>query len=225
MPLANRPIATLPATCDSAPTGRACTDAVIAALDGARAALGLGPYMLPAGFDSMPPTRQLFVLANLDRTAYGLPPIAGISPALAGATASAMRSDVDPDPTSLLASLPSYAWTADWAGGWANAAYAYYEWMYDDGYGGAETSNVDCTSDGASGCWDHRRNILAFAGAGSIAMGVSAGVDAHGQPSYAITLVWTPSNAWTGYSYSWAQAQAAGAGAPRGSKLRQSRKS
>jgi hypothetical protein len=218
--IADTPIAALPATCTTAPTGSSCTNAVVAALDTARTALGLGPYALPRDFDSLPGTRQLFILVNLDRIAYGLAPIQGLSPVLATAAQSAIASDVDPDPTDLLASLPSYAWTSDWAGGWANAPYAYYEWMYDDGYVGNATSNVDCTASGASGCWVHRRNILAFGRAGTLTMGAAVAVDERGQTGYAITLVWTPGTAWTSYSYTWAQAQADGAGATQGSRLR-----
>jgi hypothetical protein len=211
-PQANMPISSLPAACTSAPTGAICTNAVVVALDRARAELGLGPYSLPADFDSLSGAKQLLVLANLDRTAYGLPPIRGLSPTLASAAQVAMTNDLDPDPTALLSGLNTYAWTANWAGQWPNAADAYYEWMYDDGYDGSETSNVDCTSATASGCWVHRRNVLAIPAAGTLAMGASVGTDAQGHSSYAMTLVWTTSANWTSYSYTWAQAEAAGAG-------------
>jgi hypothetical protein len=211
-PQANMPIASLPAACTSAPTSATCTNAVVVALDRARAELGLGPYSLPADFDSLSGAKQLLVLANLDRIAYGLPPIRGLSPTLASAAQVAMTNDLDPDPTALLSGLNTYAWTATWAGQWPNAADAYYEWMYDDGYDGSETSNVDCTSATASGCWVHRRNVLALASAGTLAMGASVGTDAQGHSSYTMTLVWTTSANWTSYSYTWAQAEAAGAG-------------
>jgi hypothetical protein len=206
------PIAALPAACVSAPTGTVCTDAVIVALDAARASLGLSAYALPADFDSLAGTKQLFILSNLDRVAYGLPPIEGLSPTLDKATETAMTADVDPNPTSLLSGLANYAWTANWAGQWANAPYAYYEWMYDDGYGGSETTNIDCTSPVATGCWDHRRDVLALPNAGTLAMGASVGLDANGDSSYTMTLVWTTSTNWTSFEYTWAQAQAAGAG-------------
>ncbi len=219
-PPANIPIGALPAACAQAGTGRICVDAVVAALDAARADIGLGPYVLPSGFDSLDATKQIFVLSNLDRIAYGLPPITGLSAALASPSRDGMRSDADPDPTSLLAPLSTYAWTSNWAGNWANAPYAYYEWMYDDGYGGTETSNIDCTSPTAAGCWDHRRNVLAFAGPGTLSMGASVGNDLHGNPSFATTLVWTPVQHWTTYSYTWAQARAAGAGSAHSGRVR-----
>jgi hypothetical protein len=208
---ANIPIGTL-AACGRAPSGGGCTGAVVGALDAARERLGLGAYELPANFASLSGAKQIFILTNLDRIAYGLPPIAGLSPVIAAAARGAMRSDADPDPTALLASLPSYAWSSNWAGDWANASYAYYEWMYDDGYDGAETSNIDCTSPTATGCWDHRHNLLSFENPGTLALGVTTGVDAHGQSSYTTTLVWTPGGAWTHLSYTWAQAEAHGAG-------------
>ena len=210
--LQNMPIGPLPASCTSAPNGSDCTGAVVSALDTARARLGLGPYRLPSNFDQLPGTRQIFILANLDRSAAGLPPIEGIAPALTGSALTAVIGDVDPDPTGALASLATYRWTSNWAGGWANAPYAYYEWMYDDGYNGPETSNVDCTAPDASGCWDHRRNVLAFNRPGTIVMGAAVGHDAHGQIGYAMTIVWTPPTRWAHFSYTWMRARAAGAG-------------
>jgi hypothetical protein len=216
---ANIPIGALPQTCNRAPDGDVCLNAVVVALDTARADIGLGPYVLPADFNSLSGTEQILILSNLDRIAYGLPPITGLSTTLASATQSAMRSDVDPDPTPLLDGLSVYGWTSNWAGDWANAPYAYYEWMYDDGYDGAETSNIDCTSSAANGCWVHRRNVLAFSSAGTLALGAAVGTDASGNSSYATTLVWTPRTNWTSYSFTWAQAKAEGAGAAHNGRL------
>jgi len=90
--------------------------------------------------------------------------------------------------------------------------------MYDDGYDGPETSNIDCTSAAANGCWVHRRTSLP-----SRAPGLSrwrSGRDgASGNSSYATTLVWTPRINWTSYSFTWAQAQAEGAGAAHNGRL------
>jgi len=219
VPPANIPIGALPQACGRAPAGSVCLNAVVVALDSARADIDLGPYALPADFDSLPGAEQILILSNLDRIAYGLQPIAGLSTTLASAAESAMLSDVDPDPTSLLGDLSVYGWTSNWAGEWANAPYAYYEWMYDDGYGGPETSNIDCTSAAASGCWDHRRNVLAFSSAGTLSLGAAVGTDASGNSSYATTLVWTPRTDWTSYSFTWAQAKAAGAGAVHNGRL------
>jgi hypothetical protein len=216
---ANIPIGALPQACERAPDGDVCLEAVVVALDAARADVGLGPYVLPADFNSLSGAEQILVLSNLDRVAYGLPPIAGLSTTLASAAHSAMLSDVDPDPTSLLGDLSAYAWTSNWAGEWANAPYAYYEWMYDDGYDGSETSNIDCTSAAANGCWVHRRNVLAFSSSGTLSLGAAVGTDANGNSSYATTLVWTPSTNWTSYSFTWTQAKADGAGAAHNGRL------
>jgi hypothetical protein len=214
---ANLPIGALPAACETVPQGATCTDAMVGALDLARREIGLGPYVLPADFDTLDGAQQIFILANLDRIAYGLAPAAGLSPTLAVPARSAMLADEDPDPTAQLAGLNVYSWTSDWAGDWANAPYAYYEWMYDDGYDGSATSNVDCGSPAASGCWDHRRNVLAFEAPGTLAIGASAGIDANGCTSYAMTLVWSPAANWTRYSYTWAEAKADGAGSAHAS--------
>jgi hypothetical protein len=52
------------------------------ALDAARASMGLGPYVLPRNSRSLSADKQIFILANLDRLAYGLTPIAGLSAAV-----------------------------------------------------------------------------------------------------------------------------------------------
>jgi hypothetical protein len=212
-PTANIPVGPLPAACSTAPRGPVCVDAMIGALDRARAELGLGPYLLPSGFSAMPGARQLLILSNLDRLAYGLPAIAGLSPALNAVSASGVTTDADPDPSALLASLPTFGWSSNWAGGYGNALEAYYAWMYYDGWGGAQTSNLDCTSAAASGCWGHREGVLAFSDQGLLSMGASVRRDSSGQIGYAMTLVWTPQTNWTSFSYRWASAQAAGAGA------------
>jgi hypothetical protein len=202
-PAANMPIRT-PASC-SAPTSPTCENAVVAALDAARTTLGLGPYTLPADFDSLPAANQLFVLSNLDRVAYGLPVISGLSPALSNAAAAGVSSDADPNPSAIVP--PDAGWSSNWAGGFANAPLAYYEWMYDDGLG---SPNLDCRSATDSGCWGHRQDVLAFAAAAALVMGAAAGVDTHGQPGYALTIVatWQASTSWTTLNYTWSQALA-----------------
>lgn len=61
-----------------------CLAEAIQFLDQARASLGEAPYQLPAGFASLDPARQAFVLTNLDRLAAGLRPITGLTTALDG---------------------------------------------------------------------------------------------------------------------------------------------
>jgi hypothetical protein len=209
-PPADLPLGPLPAECESAPTGARCERASIAALDGARAKLGLGPYRLPAGFVALSPPRQWLILANLDRIAYSLPPIRGLAVALDAVAAAGAREHGDPDPWPLLQSLSgqlTLGFTSNWAGGQQNALLAYYGWLYDDGYG---SGNLDCTSPSAAGCWGHRQDVLAFPSASAtLTMGASAIV--RGERSYALTIVETTTPVWR-YSYTWARARSSGAG-------------
>jgi hypothetical protein len=214
-PAANIPAGPLPGACAAAPRSAPCIAGVVRALDRARAQLGLGPYLLPSNFDSLSGAQQLLVLSNLDRVAYGLPPVNGLSPVLNTVAAAGVSADADPDPSQLLSSFSTFGWASNWAGAYPNAPEAYYAWMYYDGWSGANTSNLDCTGPTASGCWGHRADVLAFPELGMLSMGASVSRDAHGQIGYAMTLVWTPVTNWTSYTYSWAQAEAAGAGAER----------
>ena len=205
-PSANMPIQT-PASCNAA-TSVACENAVVVALDNAHTALGLGPYTLPSDFDTLPPVDQLLILSNLDRVAYGMPPISGLSPALDSAAQLGVANDADPDPSSALpANLGAYGWSSNWAGGFANAPLAYYMWMYDDGVG---SPNLDCSNAASQGCWGHRQDVLAFSNAGALVMGAATGVDHHGMTGYALTIVGTASasTAWTTLNYTWTQALA-----------------
>jgi hypothetical protein len=214
-PAANIPAGTLPRACTHSPRGATCINGVVRSLDRARAELGLGRYLLPADFDRLSGSSQLLVLCNLDRVAYGLPPISGLSPVLNGVAAAGVSADADPDPSPLLTNFSTFGWSSNWAGAYPNAPEAYYAWMYYDGWSGRGTSNLDCTSATSTGCWGHREDVLSFPQLGMLSMGASVSRDAHGQIGYAMTLVWTPDTNWTNYTYSWAQAQAAGAGTQR----------
>ena len=211
-PTTNIAAAPLPRVCESAPSSARCIAGVVRDLDHARAKLGIGPYLLPRDFARLSGAQQLLVLCNLDRVAYGLPPVDGLSPALNNVAAAGVSADADPDPSSLLSGFTTFGWASNWAGAYPNAPEAYYAWMYYDGWSGKSTSNLDCTSATASGCWGHREDVLSFPEVGMLSMGASVSRDAHGQVGYAMTLVWTPASNWTSYSYSWAQAEAAGAG-------------
>jgi hypothetical protein len=207
-PRADIPLGPLPRACFGAPAGPICEQAAIGRLDAARAKLGLGPYELPANFVSLAPPRQFLILANLDRLAYSLKPIHGLSLALDRVAQQGALARQDPNPwpqVSALAGQSQIGFGSNWAGGAPDAPVAFYVWMYDDGYGGG---NIDCTSPTAAGCWGHRRTILSFAAAPTLTMG--AAVALRGS-SYALTIVETSTPAWP-YSYTWAQAVADGAG-------------
>lgn len=204
-PTANIPIGAAPAACDQYPMGAECIAGFVVDLDRARADLGLSPYRLPADFAMLAPAQQALVLADLDRIAYGLPPITGLTAALSGDAAAGVKADYDPS-----SSDPSFGyWTANWAGGYPNMVMAYYDWMYDDGPG---SGNLDCTTLNASGCWGHRHDILwQFDGSGSLAMGAAAGVDPAGSTGYAMLLGEGDGTYRPSYTYTWSSAVAAGA--------------
>ena len=142
-----------------------CTDYVLSAIDHARAVEGLAPMVLPTNWFTLTTTQQLFVVADLERTARGLHPYLGLNATLSAAAQSAAQANADP----LLA--PGFAVADDiqgvpamggaWSSGYS-VLVADYVWMYADGWAGdaAATSNVACTSGHAPGCWAHRAELL-----------------------------------------------------------------
>lgn len=207
-PPSNTPLGKLPASCSSAPGGKACINAGVYYLDKARAKVDLPAYKLPASFTSLTPAEQMFVLANLDRIQYGLPPITGLTAGLShDALVSGVKGSADPVPSST-ANLE--AWTSNWAGGYRNAPMAYEAWMWDDGLG---SDNFDCTAAHPAGCWDHRHDVLSKLGSSAVlAMGAAAGSEPKYVRGYAMLLVGGTSQYAATYSYTWTQAVAAGAG-------------
>ena len=172
-----------PSYCQSAPSGASCQTDAINALNHARAAMGLPAYSLPANFQSLDALIQFLVLSNQDRASYGLTQITGLNATLNAAAAAGVAGDTDPVGPAVVDGNHFTAWTSNWAAGWASPLYTYYEWMYDDGYG---SSNVDCTSPSAAGCWGHRRSTLNNFGSAQVLMGAAAGTSPHyGQPAFA----------------------------------------
>jgi hypothetical protein len=158
-------------SCAAAPTGAACTNAAIAALNHARSVLGLANYAIPAGFATLDPAHQLLVLSNLDRALYGLPAIAGLNATLNTAAQAGVTAGGDPTGVNV-GTAQWRTWASNWASGYPNAIFTYYAWMYDDGLG---SPNADCTATNSSGCWGHRLNTLRDFGPGvQIAMGAGS---------------------------------------------------
>jgi hypothetical protein len=145
--------------------GVACTDYILQAINDARAVEGVRPMVLPSNWFSLNVPEQLFVIADLERTARGLPPYVGINAALSAEAQHAAATNSDPGvaPGFAMANDPqgSPGFGGAWSGGYAVLA-ADYIWMYDDAWGGsaAKTSNIACTSPGAAGCWAHRDELL-----------------------------------------------------------------
>ncbi|MFZ0042295.1 MAG: hypothetical protein WAK93_13375, partial [Solirubrobacteraceae bacterium] len=181
-PASNFTLGKLPSSCRAAPQATRCENAVISRLDEARVSLGQPRYDLPADFTSLTQAEQAFVLTNLDRVLYGLPPITGLTASLDSDAAAGVQADDDPR-----SSDPSFDYyTSNWAGGYPNMAAAYEGWMYDDGPG---SGNLDCTPSDSTGCWGHRHDILwRFDGDGALAMGAATGNDASGTPGQAMLL-------------------------------------
>ena len=214
-PPENYPLGKLPLACDTAPMGKTCIDAAVYYLDKARAKLGQPAYALPADFSSLTPNQQMFILTNLDRVQYGLPPMTGLVAELnSDAYTSGVKVSADPSPSD---TTGLHEYTSNWAGGYGNAPMAYEAWMWDDGLG---SDNIDCTSYHRSGCWGHRHNILwRFDPTDVLAMGAATGNGPDGR-AYTTLLVggFPPDPSWNydgytpTYSYTWDQAVADGAG-------------
>jgi hypothetical protein len=204
----------LPFACLGSPTSATCIKAAVYYLDKGRARLSQPAYKLPADFAHLTPAEQAFILTNLDRAYYSLPPISGLTHALnqdsfksqIGGAVYGIYTDSDPESTD--ANFPY--WAANWAGAFPNMVLAYQAWVYDDGYG---SNNIDCTSPGSSGCWGHRHDVLYEVPAtGHTAMGAAVGKDLHGATGYAMLLGAGDSNYQPNYYYTWAQAASDGAG-------------
>ena len=142
-----------------------CTNYILSAINNARAIEGVRPMVLPSNWFSLSVPEQLFVIADLERTARGLPPYVGINAALSADAQHSAATNSDP---SIAAGFPmandaqgSAGFGGAWSGGYA-VLVADYIWMYDDAWGGsvAKTSNIACTSAGAAGCWAHRDELL-----------------------------------------------------------------
>ncbi len=196
-PTTNLQMGSVPDICFNYATAPSCERTMISYLDEARRTMGLAPYALPAGFLSFAQAKQVLVLTNLDRAAYGLPPVRGLSRELDAEAQVGAEKDEDPP---IASSLPHggqvVAWGADWEGGYGqggsegyrNVLSAYYDWMYSDGLG---SRNEDCTYQGSPGCWGHRKVILMplDVDAAQSAMGFAEGVDnKYGGEQYALII-------------------------------------
>lgn len=137
--------------CDSAPNGASCLAAVIADIDKARAAEGVGPISVPTNWATLTVPQQLLVVASIERVDRGLAPVSGLASALNIVAQTGADNNTDPVPVAGLEG------SANWAGGYASPLEADFGWMYDDGLG---SPNLDCTPADQSGCWGHRHDTL-----------------------------------------------------------------
>jgi hypothetical protein len=154
-----------PAACHSVgpgPAGQynpsaACAEVFVRLIDAQLVKEHAHPIHLPSNWSRLTTVEQLFVTADLERVARGLPPYVGLSirlDAIAQAGAVANQDPVPPANGVLGAS-------SNWAGGQVSAAGADYAWVYLDGWAGpGRTLNLDCTTPHGAGCWGHRDNVL-----------------------------------------------------------------
>jgi hypothetical protein len=168
--------------CEQRPQQSRCEDILIDALDHARSVLSQPRYALPTGFRSLTARDQLLVLSNLDRALYGRVRIRGRNSVLDANAQVGVRDDADPRGVYVVDHQHMRWLSSNWAGGTApmgSPLFAYYLWMYDDGYG---SGNADCQHPGDSGCWGHRDDTLMRVGAASdqVEMGVGGGRDTRG---------------------------------------------
>ncbi len=208
-----RPAVAYASTCYASKTaaaGPACQRVLVADINTARAREGVPPLVLPRGYATLPAGIQVFVLTDLERVDRGLAPLVGMNDTLNARARLGAAAGSDPSiATSNLDSESGQIWTANQVAD-ANALEADWLWMYADGWAGADTSNVDCTSARSSGCWGHRHNVLArYPGAPVLVTGTAA-VSAGPFTSYA-QLVLAGTGRAPSLTYTWARALAAGA--------------
>jgi ribosomal protein L24E len=160
--------------CGTEAAPNATCPAGMVTIDADRYAEGVVPMSLPTNFSLLTPAEQIFVMTNLERVDRGLAPIEGLSTRLDSYAQVGAESDSDPAfPPGVLQG------GSNWSSG--NIFTADMEWMYDDGWDGAATTNAGCSGPGAPLCWVHRDNILgsyaapAMMGAGAVSGGIYGG--------------------------------------------------
>lgn len=145
--------------------GHVCALYVLRAINAARRSEHLRAMVLPTNWQQLAVTEQLFVLADLERTARGLPPYLGLNRLLSSAAQRAAMLTQDPHLAPGFAVGVQSNGVVEANGTFAAAETvleADYGWMYEDGWGGSAsaTSNFDCTSASAPSCWGHRDALL-----------------------------------------------------------------
>ena len=158
-PTANiSPLPDFVADCGPQTPSPSCISEALSAIDNARTIEGLAPMTFSTtAFSALPPLEQLFVVTNLERTARGLAPAVALTAQLNAVAAAGATANTDPSLSgwTLTGDRPAVEWSSNWAGDLSGFGADYY-WMYADGLG----VNIDCPTATASGCWQHRTNVL-----------------------------------------------------------------
>jgi hypothetical protein len=141
-----------------------CSLYILQAINAARQSENVEPMVLPTDWGALSAPEQIFVLADLERTARGLAPYLGINAALSRAAQAGSVRDTDPKLAAGFAVAHvagALAVGAVWADEFSTLG-SDFSWMYSDGWGGSRpaTFNYDCTSARASACWVHRDTLL-----------------------------------------------------------------
>jgi len=135
-----------------------CIYSALLNINYARSLEGVGPMILPGDYVSLPPSEQLFVLFNLERTGRGLPPLTELDASADDDAVVGALGSSDP-PLQGSSSFQPGAGIA--AFGIGNALQADWEWMYTDGCypyrGSGACTSVSPTDPGG---WVHRNDIL-----------------------------------------------------------------
>lgn len=169
----------------------ACMSESIGMINAGRRSEALGPLLLPSNWTRLSVARQLFVLTDLERTARGLDPEAGLVATWSQDAQAGAMAGRDP-------SGPPGA-GALWAGGEPNAIIVIDDWIYEDGrFRDGFSENLDCTATIGWGCWMHRDILLqdgaarcdshCAVGAGFSPVGYRGGGALIGHESYAELL-------------------------------------
>jgi hypothetical protein len=158
----------------------ACNQDVVQATNNARTILESLPALSLSltPYEAMTVPEQLFVIANVERVARGIPPIAGLTTQLDTLAQVGANINDDPSfPAGLTGGAVLVSGGSNWAGGWVNPLGANYAWMYDDGccnwghrdniLGGYATASI-CSSWGLPG-------VQNYMGAGFVASGAAYG--------------------------------------------------
>jgi hypothetical protein len=192
-----------------------CTAFVLRAINRARRREGVRSMTLPTNFQRLSVSEQLFVLADLERTARGLSPYLGLNAALTREAQHAANTSGDPS------LAPGFAVGVDkqgydgMGGAWSSGfspLIADYFWMYDDGWGGsaARTLNSACTSAGASACWAHRDQLLGYdprfnpgVGLGCRTCEMGTGFSLAGASSSFVDLIELPAGGAPAMTFTW----------------------
>ncbi|MGH9071434.1 MAG: hypothetical protein ACRDX8_09805, partial [Acidimicrobiales bacterium] len=190
-----------------------CTEAEIAAIDGARSDEGLAALTWQSALSSLTQAQQMYIVANEERIGRGLTPIAGMTAAAIQSATWGAQHNTDPNGADVPGAIRS---VSNWAEDFGELG-AMFDWMYNDGPG---SFNVDCPASGGAGCWVHRDDILLSTANGATAApagytwvgGTACAAESGLSYLDACALEWVlvPTSSVT-YEFTWEQAVALGA--------------